>query len=381
MRAATIAANARERLQRPDTWGAAILIAGVWNLLRWVVWPGAGLVDWLLMPALVGGALALGAPLPWQWTGDDRTLAPFSRGLGQAALACLLVAWAALALLPESNVQPSLGPMPGHGMMRGPMGRGRGMMMHGQMGMGSPTSILPLPPMQVRRYVLVLALAISGALAGRILAVQEGERERADMAERRGREAQARALQAQMNPHVLFNAVSGLAELAHENPPAVESALVRFADLMRRLLEHTGYAVAPLTQERILVERLLDLEQFRLGDRLRVVWSWDAALEHVAVPPLLLQPLVENAIKHGIAPERAGGELEIGLGGTTRDLRIWVANTGRPFLEGSPEGTGLANLRQRLALMTSPPGQLEIGMVGGRTLAELHLRLVEAHHG
>jgi sensor histidine kinase YesM len=177
-----------------------------------------------------------------------------------------------------------------------------------------------------------------------------------------------------MNPHVLFNAISGLAELAREDGAAAEAALVKLAELLRRLLDHAGRMAAPLNEERDLVEGLLAVEQFRLGDRLTVRWVWDANLENLSAPPLLLQPLVENAIKHGIAPHRSGGELEIGLAGTPDEIRIWVANTGLPLKEGSPEGTGLSNLRQRLALMPGEPGRLDMRTENGRTLAELRFR-------
>jgi sensor histidine kinase YesM len=229
--------------------------------------------------------------------------------------------------------------------------------------------------------VLGCLVILAGMVLGRLLAVQEAERFRADEAERSGREAQARALQAQMNPHVLFNVVSGLAEMAHGESPRTEQALVSLAQVMRRLLEHAGRTAAPLAEERALVERLLELEQIRLGERLRVRWDWDAALELLAAPPLLLQPLVENAIKHGIAPERAGGELEVGLSGTSAELRLWVANTGRPYREGAPEGTGLSNLRKRLVLMGAGAARLELRAEAGRTMAELRFRPVEADHG
>jgi sensor histidine kinase YesM len=183
-----------------------------------------------------------------------------------------------------------------------------------------------------------------------------------------------------MNPHVLFNVISGLAELARENPAATEEALVKLAEVMRRLLEHADRIAAPLAQERALVERLLALEQFRLGERLKVTWVWDPSLEALQVPPLLLQPLVENAIKHGIAPCRLGGELEIGLSGTRESLLLWVANTGSPLEEGRPEGVGLTNLKQRLALMAGEPGSFAIRTSAGRTLAELHIQPREAGH-
>jgi signal transduction histidine kinase len=363
MRFPTAIANAQERSRRPGTWGAALLFGGVWHLLHWGAGPGGWAPEGWLLPFLLGAVLLVFTPFPWQWTGDDRPLASFARGLLQALLANLAVVWMLLALLPWP---------PDHGMM---MSRGMHM---GQQPLHGPGW---LPPWQLRLFILGLATLIFGVLLGRILAEREGERLRADEAERRAREAQTRALQAQMNPHVLFNAISGLAELAREDSTATEAALVKLAELLRRLLDHAGRTTAPLAQERGLVEGLLALEQFRLGDRLRVTWAWDASLEGLLAPPLLLQPLVENAIKHGIAPNRAGGELEIGLSGSKEALLLWVANTGQPYKGENAAGMGLANLRQRLALMPGEPGQLELRNLDGRTLAELRFRPTEAGHG
>ena len=361
MRFPAALANAQERIRRPGTWGAAFLFGGVWNLLRWGAGPGGWTADGWMLPFLLGTVLLILAPLPWQWTRDQRPMAPFLMGLLQATIGNLIVVWAVLYLLPWP---------PDHGMM---MGRG--------MRMGTPMHSQTLfPPWQLRLLILGLATVVFGVLLGRILADHERERLRADAAERHAREAQTRALQAQMNPHVLFNAISGLAELAREDSASTETALVKLAEMLRRLLDHAGKTAATLAQERSLVEGLLALEQFRLGDRLRVSWAWDTSLEELLAPPLLLQPLVENAIKHGIAPSRTGGELEIGLSGTPDAVRIWVSNSGLPLKEDRPEGMGLSNLRQRLALMHPEPGQLELRTAAGRTLAELRFKSMEVGH-
>ena len=353
---------ARDRIRRLETWGGILVFAWLWDLLRPGPRGGGHGGDGFLVAVLLGAVLLLLAPLPWQWTADARPAAGFARGLVQALAWNLAVVAGALALLPAPWRE---GMPPGHGMMGGPALPGP----------------MPFHPGPVRSFVLGLATVAFGTLLGRILADRDGQRLRADQAERFAREAQTRALQAQMNPHVLFNVISGLAELAREDPGATEEALVQLAELMRRLLEHAGASAAPLAQERALVERLLALEQFRLGPRLQVAWAWDRSLEALRVPPLLLQPLVENAIKHGIAPWRAGGELEIGLAGTPDALRLWVANTGAPFREGGPDGVGLANLRQRLALMPGSPGAFSLRAEAGRTLAELRIRPAEAGHG
>jgi hypothetical protein len=354
----------KERSRRPEAWGAVLLFAWLWNLLRPAMTghgPGLFLLRGILVSFLLGSLLLMLAPVPWQWTGDERPSAGLSRGLFQALVWNSALVIGVLYLFPAPGWN---GMMMGRGMMR-------------DVPVSGPLSIRPG---QMRDVILGLATVAFGAVLGRILADRDGARTRADEAERFAREAQTRALQAQMNPHVLFNVISGLAELARENPAATEEALVKLAELMRRLLEHAGRIAAPLAQERILVEMLLALEQFRLGERLKVAWVWDPALEALWVPPLMLQPLVENAIKHGIAPCRTGGEVEIGLSGTREALLLWVANTGSPLRKDRPEGVGLANLRQRLALMQGEPGRFDIRTSDGRTLAEVRIKPMEAGH-
>lgn len=253
----------------------------------------------------------------------------------------------------------------------------------GGRGGAPPLSFLPnLPP---RLLVLLVACGAFGVLAGWILADRDQEALRAETQSLRAeeqtrlaREAQARALQSQMNPHVLFNALSGLAELARENGVAAEAALVNLAGLLRRLLDHSTKLRVSLDEERGLVEGFLALERFRMGDRLSVRWNWDSRLEDAEVPPLLLQPLVENALKHGIIPCREGGELEIGLSGEIDRVRLWVANTGQALDPAAASGTGLANLRQRLSLMDDFKSRLDLRSEGGRTVAEM---ILEPNHG
>ena len=121
------------------------------------------------------------------------------------------------------------------------------------------------------------------------------------------------------------------------------------------------------------MEHYLEVEKIRLGDRLRVAWDWPAALDGREVPPLLVQPLVENAIKHGLAPHKAGGALRIAVAEAGPGLRFSVANDGAPLDPAWSQGTGLSNLAQRLALLGGG-SRLELRLEGAWTLAELYLR-------
>jgi LytS/YehU family sensor histidine kinase len=189
--------------------------------------------------------------------------------------------------------------------------------------------------------------------------------------------AKTRLLQSQIHPHVLFNALNGLAELIHKDPDAAERAVQHLADLLRRILRASELATLPLGEERRLVTDYLALEAMRLGVRLRVSWDWEDALDGLAVPPLLLQPLVENAIKHGIAPSVAGGDLVVRARASGQDLALEVWNTGQPFQpRATPSGIGIANLRSRLHLTYGTYAALEIMERDGGTSARIRLAKV-----
>ena len=205
------------------------------------------------------------------------------------------------------------------------------------------------------------------------------EKERAESAEKEMvglvRQAQARALQSQVHPHALYNTLSGLTELVHEDPDAAEEALVGLTELLRMLTHHSAASELPLAQERALIRHYLRIEEIRLGPRLTVSWNWPEWADAVVLPPLLLQPLVENAIKHGITPSPEGGTLKIGVFRTSQGLVLRVANTGMPLGEKHAEGTGLKNLRERLSLLEHLAPSLELRTEDEWTLAELRLRL------
>jgi LytS/YehU family sensor histidine kinase len=182
--------------------------------------------------------------------------------------------------------------------------------------------------------------------------------------------AKNRLLQGQVHPHVLFNALNGLAELVHKDPRAAEDAIRHLSDLLRRILRATEHMRMPLREERKIVADYLALEAIRLGDRLRVRWEWDEVLDAIEIPPLLLQPLVENAIKHGIAPSVLGGELVIRAHAEGRVIRLEVWNSGAAFREtGISSGIGVRNLRSRLALHFGSAAELLLGPSEQGTLA------------
>jgi LytS/YehU family sensor histidine kinase len=174
---------------------------------------------------------------------------------------------------------------------------------------------------------------------------------------------------------VLFNAISALTELVREDPVAAEAALVNLSDLLRALLEHGSRLRAPLSDERRLVELHLALERLRLGHRLRESWDWPETLDALEVPPLMIQPLVENALKHGVAAAVGGGNLDVKVAREGNRLCVRVANTGPAPTEGEGQGLGLRNLRERLSLLGAPADALRLYREGDWTVAELRLEV------
>lgn len=190
------------------------------------------------------------------------------------------------------------------------------------------------------------------------------------------REAQTRALQGQLHPHVLFNALNGLAELIHKNADQAEDSVRHLSDLLRKVLSATDDPTYSLRHERNILEHYLDMEGLRLGKRLTLGWDWDRAMEDLRLPPLLLQPLVENAIKHGVAPCREGGEVRIQARREGAEAVLCVRNTGMPLgPQSERKGTaiGLSNLRSRLALSFNGAARFSLKSDQGWTVAEVRL--------
>jgi hypothetical protein len=184
------------------------------------------------------------------------------------------------------------------------------------------------------------------------------------------REAELRALEAQINPHFLFNCLNSIRGLVIENAARAQDMLTRLANILRynlrRDIEHT----VPLSSEVEIVEDYLALESARFEDRLRVHISIDPDAAGAQVPPMLLQTLVENAIKHGIAPLTAGGDLLIRAAIVGDSVMMEVENPGQ-IAESAPQATqmGLANIRERLRIVYNGRASLELKNRNGRVAA------------
>jgi two-component system LytT family sensor kinase len=163
--------------------------------------------------------------------------------------------------------------------------------------------------------------------------------------------AQLQTLRSQLNPHFLFNTLHSIAELVHENPNLAESLILRLGELLRQVLRSSTLPDVPLGEEIDFVRGYVEIEQMRLGERLQVKWDVEAEALEARVPSLILQPLVENAIQHGIAPLAATGTLMIRAWREQGFLHLQVRDTGPGLSSESRErgsGIGLSNTRARL---------------------------------
>lgn len=181
--------------------------------------------------------------------------------------------------------------------------------------------------------------------------------------------AELQALKAQLHPHFLFNTLNSIASLMHSDVETADTMLVRLSDLLRRALESAGAQEVTLRQELDFLRPYLEIEQIRFQDRLAVDFDIPESALEARVPNLILQPLVENAIKHGIAPQPGPGRIAVRARREGERLRLEVEDNGRGLDEAPRDGVGLANTRARLARLYGGESAFELaaGTAGGLT--------------
>jgi len=180
--------------------------------------------------------------------------------------------------------------------------------------------------------------------------------------ERAHAQARLSALRAQLHPHFLFNTLNALSELVHRDAALADRLILRLADLLRRTLAGSGAHEVTLAEELDFTRAYLDIQQALMGDRLRTRFDVPTALLAARVPNMLLQPLIENAIRHGLSARRRGGALQVAAridddGGA---LLIDVTDDGAGPPPGHREGIGLGNTRARLATLYGDAAGLDV---------------------
>ena len=214
---------------------------------------------------------------------------------------------------------------------------------------------------------------------GRKLQALQFERERNTQQLREARllqlvtEAELRALRAQVNPHFLFNTLNTILDLISVEPQKAEEMTERLADVFRYLLTQSDRALVPVSEEFEFLRTYLAIEETRFGERLAVQVNLDPSIANELVPPLILQPLVENAIKHGLWPKTSGGTLFIGALDDGGKLRLIVRDDGVGWPEhsrgpngGSHGGIGFKNVVDRLQILYGDRARLTVNGLPGQ---------------
>jgi two-component system LytT family sensor kinase len=183
-------------------------------------------------------------------------------------------------------------------------------------------------------------------------------------------QAQLEALRSQLNPHFLFNALHSLSELVHTDPALAEKLIVRLGELLRQVLKSSTCQEVTLAEELEFIRGYVEIEQMRLGERLRVSWDIEAGALEARVPSLILQPLVENAVQHGIAAVAGLGLLAIAARRDAQFLLLEVRDNGPGLTQTSidRQGIGLANTRARLQRLYGERHGFELQAADGLTV-------------
>jgi two-component system, LytTR family, sensor kinase len=171
-------------------------------------------------------------------------------------------------------------------------------------------------------------------------------------------ESELQALKSQLQPHFLFNTLNGISALIEVDKARARAMVVKLSNLLRTVLQDGTADLIPLEEELKFAEAYLDIEKMRLDERLQIRWKIPPDTRHLLVPPLILQPLVENAISHGVACSREGGWLEIALERDDKRMELSVRNSVRG--KGTPgSGLGLQNTKARLNYLYGEEARLD----------------------
>jgi two-component system LytT family sensor kinase len=198
-------------------------------------------------------------------------------------------------------------------------------------------------------------------------------------------QAQLQLLRMQINPHFLFNTLNAISTLVHTSPYLADEMITDLSELFRFSLESSNDQEIPLSLELELLRRYLSIEQRRFGQRLEIVLNVDQEILNILVPPLILQPIVENAIRHGIESQTGFGRIAIYAGRNGNQVQLSVSDNGKKSFsssigESKRHGIGLANTRARLQQLYGKDQSFSIvtGDLGGWTV-EIKIPFAPTH--
>jgi two-component system, LytTR family, sensor histidine kinase AlgZ len=227
--------------------------------------------------------------------------------------------------------------------------------------------------------VFGLGAMVHGSLRSRVQTMQEKLSEKDAVvakAQKLAAEARLQSLESRIQPHFLFNTLNSISSLTASNPERAEQIVGRLSLLLRASLDNTNQPLISLRQELDMVENYLDIESVRLGEKLKRSLLAPPELLEAKVPPMSVQSLVENAVKHGITPQSAGGEVTVQASSQNGKLHIEVRDTGPGFdVSTIPAGRGLDQLTQRLDTLFNERAYLRVARRDGHSIVEMILPL------
>jgi len=225
--------------------------------------------------------------------------------------------------------------------------------------------------------VFGLGAFLHASLRDRLQVTERALREK-ELAEERAKklaaEARLRSLESRIQPHFLFNTLNSISSLITLDPVRAEQIVGRLASFLRASLDTSDRSLIPLREELAMTESYIDIEKARFGDKLGGSVNVPAALQEMKVPPMSVQALVENAVKHGITPKVGGGEICVAASAEGDNLRIEVSDSGFGFdLTMVPPGHGLDNLIERLNALFGDKARLNALRRDGHSVVEMVL--------
>jgi sensor histidine kinase YesM len=226
-------------------------------------------------------------------------------------------------------------------------------------------------PRDFHSSMFLVVVVLGAAISLRDRHVAERRRVRASKLETQLLQAQLHSVSAQFQPHFLFNTLHAITALMHKDVKQAEQMITGLSDLLRLSLSHARDEFGTLDDELYFVERYLFLQHMRLANRLAVRIEADDDARRSAFPRFVLQPLVENAVKHGIDPSGEPGEVAITAGADRERLEIQIRNSVPDGLRWKPDGVGLSTVRQRLDLLYGAQHSLDFSATNGEVLVSI----------
>jgi signal transduction histidine kinase len=314
------------------------------------------------------------------------------RALAAIGPACLVFAFACLSPWYICRVQPlRLSEVSGLALTWSTAAMGGAAILAGCAWMAATAAALPAPNLGLLAGMGAIVYLLSAGLHYAVMAAEASREaeERAAEARSLARDAQLHALRMQINPHFLFNSLHSIAALATMDSARAREMCVRLSEFLRSSLGLGERENIPLREELALARSYLDVEHVRFGERLKVRDEIEAGCEECGVPALLLQPLVENAVKHGIAHKQLGGDVVIRarverIKDEGRQLLITIEDTGagatpQALQRGRSAGVGLRNVERRLECQYGTAASVSIRTTPGEgTVVDIRLPVTKA---